>query len=636
MAKLLNSNPYFESTVFPWAVQSGGTIARSTAQSHEGVASLLLTPDGVTATSEVRSEIAPGVIPFRWHMVSAWVRCAVSRAVSVNLVWRDAAGTFLSSAGAVSVSVTANTWTLVSLMAIAPASAEQGQISLSMGGTPLASHLLHVDEAKLERLGLDVTSTYNNSFHSPGFDLEVSGLTGYDTLNVERVSVPGSFGDTPVRGADDVAIGGDLFGLSDYEAPINDATFYRATATSDVFLDDFDRIQSGGFGMGPFLTQYTVLSGPTADFSVNFTPGASITLPTSSVEHRIQPVGLNLDEFDIILPMQSTHVAAGALIVAALHTNYQDGNNHYVFEVSFETSGQISVLIRKVVAGVPTNLGVASSVLPYSAGTPFFVRMYRSGTELRMKAWSGTPATEPASWNITAADSTFGAGGLVLRAVSGAGNTNPSPAISFASLTITKPSGNPVMTAVAESATYTIASLDPGAVWLKSVAFPTLSRRVNIVDFDDTRRPGRVLGEYEVLGRRNKVVLTDVMGGREGSFTVATFPSGGTWWSDSHWRDLQALLAEGGPLLLQMSGADLTGEEDMYLAVTNVSRKRVGVIGGELVHLHTIDYIEVDRPASANQILSLRTWQDVIDQNASWQEVIDNYSTWLEVLQRDR
>lgn len=184
-----------------------------------------------------------------------------------------------------------------------------------------------------------------------------------------------------------------------------------------------------------------------------------------------------------------------------------------------------------------------------------------------------------------------------------------------------------------DSSTVILTVSNTGAVWLKSVGQPALSRRVNVVDFSDRQRPRRILGEYEVLGRENKVVLTDTLGGREGDLTLSTFLMNGVWETDHSWQDVSRLLSDGGTLFLQTAGYDYTGEEDMYLEVKGYARKRIGPVGGELTHLHTIEYVEVDRPATSEQSLSLRSWQDVLNENATWQAVIDGYADWLEVVQ---
>lgn len=147
----LNSNPNFETDASNWSTV-GGSIARSTAQFHEGVASLLLTPDGVSASVEARSETVTAAAGQSWRS-SAWVRCAAARSVFVGIIWRDSGGSVLSTVGS-TVAVAATTWTLIdSAPLTAPALTASAQIIVAMGSTPPGSATLHIDEARLRRAG---------------------------------------------------------------------------------------------------------------------------------------------------------------------------------------------------------------------------------------------------------------------------------------------------------------------------------------------------------------------------------------------------------------------------------------------------------------------------------------------------
>lgn len=145
-----NANPFFEVDASTWT-GTGGTAVRSTAQAHEGAASLLLTPDGVTATVDARSETVAATVGTQYR-ASAWVRCAVARNVSVNINWRTSGGTLLSTSS-VTVAVAATTWTLLQVTGTAPASTGLAQMTVSMGSTPPAGHTLHIDEARLRQAG---------------------------------------------------------------------------------------------------------------------------------------------------------------------------------------------------------------------------------------------------------------------------------------------------------------------------------------------------------------------------------------------------------------------------------------------------------------------------------------------------
>lgn len=66
-------------------------------------------------------------------------------------------------------------------------------------------------------MALGITAVYNNAVHSPGFDLSLSGLTGFTTYSVVRQDVNTYFADQTVRGADRVTVSGATAVLSDYE-----------------------------------------------------------------------------------------------------------------------------------------------------------------------------------------------------------------------------------------------------------------------------------------------------------------------------------------------------------------------------------------------------------------------------------
>jgi hypothetical protein len=143
----LNSNPFFEAAAAPWTAIGGGTVSRSTAEAHEGTASLLLTPDGVGTAPEARSENVPATVGVTYQG-AGWVKCAVARNITVGINWRDAGAVLLSSTTA-AVPVAAATWTRVVVRGTAPASTAQAQLLYAMGGTPPGSNLLWIDEAEL-------------------------------------------------------------------------------------------------------------------------------------------------------------------------------------------------------------------------------------------------------------------------------------------------------------------------------------------------------------------------------------------------------------------------------------------------------------------------------------------------------
>lgn len=698
-------------------------------------------------------------------------------------------------------------------------------------------------------MAVGIVAIFNGSYHSPGFDITVSGLSGFDTLTVERIDVQGEYPDTPVRGADAVAVNGESFAITDFEAPIGRNVVYRATAGTSTFTDTFTRTVTNGWG-----DPWAIESGTPSHFST--TGSVARQQHTAVNESHWTSMDARSSDIDVFVDLTvALGTATGAPLNHAIVMRETDLNNHYRVIAELNTSGQMTIALAKNVGGVFVNITGATTVSGHFAGAVWRIRGQINGYLFRAKMWLASGA-EPAAWQVSTTLANEGIDNgkkVALRSRFETGNTNVLPQnVDWDNFTVTSLNNSPAVQSVGTSSavgvldaftrvsangwgtpevgapwairsgviadflttgsvarmsmtqrsvnasfgteyvagsplnhtdvdllvktrspgvgygdtlrayliargvddntfvnfelgfrtdlsvyvaligrlngahqdlvsettiagltheanawywirfqvvgdefrgkawkdgttepvawqivqtvpnhpsgvyvaakafssafftspTPTIVDFDDfsavvldldtlipaehsGVAWLKSVGQPALSKRVNISEFSDRSRPGRVLSEYEVLGRSNKVVLKDVLGGREGTLSLVTFPVGGLWESDSSWRDVELLLAKGGTLLLQTAGTTLTGEDDVYLEVTDYQRKRIGVVGGELVHLHSIEFVEVDRPATTQQALSLRDWQSVLDQNASWQDVLTNHSSWLDVLQRD-
>lgn len=482
-------------------------------------------------------------------------------------------------------------------------------------------------------MAVGITATYNNSFHSPGFDLAVTGLTGYSNLTIKRVFVPG-YPDSPVRGADSLSINTDSFAVSDFEAPVNLLIAYEARASTRVVSDTFTR--TGGGGLGTASSGFPWASPTPAQFSTNGTGGVVVmeVVTTPRISTLQPPFTSSLPtDAEGAIKFKLPVAPAGSGIGLGVIGRYLDSQNYYLGELAFEPGGAINARIRKVVAGVTSNLATdVSTGMTLNTPSFYWVKLQIIGTTLRLRAWAdGT--TEPSTWLITATDSSLASGTWGVRGQVVAGGTNTLPVTAqFDSLTVSSIGVSPFFEERASpGTTVSIPSPGIGTAWLKSVFQPALSSRVNIVDFDEVSRPARVLGEYEVLGKRNKVVITDCLGGREGTITLATYKEG-----SSASSSIIALMEEGGTLLLQSTGEEETGEKDLYLEVTDFSRKRIGIISeGEMVHLHTIGFIEVDRAGTFEESLGLRSWNDILSVNFSWDVVNSAYTNWLDVLQRD-
>ena len=200
----LNANPYFgfktESLGVGYWTVAGGTLGASGSQAHEGAASMVLTPDGVTTLVYTTSERVPVAAGIRIRL-SAWVRCPVARNVKLHIDWYTAAGPHISTIQGLPVAVPANVWTLIdNVSAVAP---QTGTVTHSVvmdgdgsGGPVPASHTLFIDEARMRAVGsaAEAVSAAGLNANST-YELDVTPWTGQNGT-VER-SVPEAFEDSP-------------------------------------------------------------------------------------------------------------------------------------------------------------------------------------------------------------------------------------------------------------------------------------------------------------------------------------------------------------------------------------------------------------------------------------------------------
>jgi len=186
-------------------------------------------------------------------------------------------------------------------------------------------------------------------------------------------------------------------------------------------------------------------------------------------------------------------------------------------------------------------------------------------------------------------------------------------------------------------------------VLLQSVTTPALNVPASFIDFANWSTPGRILSTNNVLGRANPVVIGDAMGGRTGTFNLLV----STEWSDgglhTGGQDLdftEQLLIYNDVLIFNPYYGGL-GLRPMYFKVTGYTTTRLTnaqvdkVVAGsyvwnpDLLYFQvSVDFIEVDDPATTSQGPVIATWQDILDNFATWADVLAHRSDWLDVLNR--
>lgn len=184
--------------------------------------------------------------------------------------------------------------------------------------------------------------------------------------------------------------------------------------------------------------------------------------------------------------------------------------------------------------------------------------------------------------------------------------------------------------------------------FLKNVSQPSLNQRLALADFSRWTAPGRVLSNSNILGRKNPVIITDVTGGKKGSFSFLTWSnldlSGFLYKDFTASMDEIELLLESGDTLLFQTTSQFTGK-DIFMKIEDISVTRLNKpptdipVDPDMAHtpclLWELTFTEVDRPLTSGVAFTIGTWQDVLDDPTydDWSGANSTFATWLELLQ---
>jgi hypothetical protein len=195
--------------------------------------------------------------------------------------------------------------------------------------------------------------------------------------------------------------------------------------------DRFDRVTANGWGTADVGGVWATSGGIAGDYATNTGPvpgswgTATMTLTSVNVARRTTlPVGPTNVNGYYTFSYNALAVGAGNYVQSTVRDTASTDN--YRFRVQVETSGALTALIGKVVAGTPTTI-VTTTVpgITYAANVPIRVRFYCVSNVLQMKVWPfNTP--EPTAWLLSTTDAAFaGAGNVGLGANINAAGTAP-------------------------------------------------------------------------------------------------------------------------------------------------------------------------------------------------------------------
>lgn len=195
--------------------------------------------------------------------------------------------------------------------------------------------------------------------------------------------------------------------------------------TASWLKDTFGRTVASSWGTSDTgLIWNTVGGGAASDYAVGSGYAAHV-LSTLDTTRRTAITAIHPDA-DIYCDLTTSQLATGTeSLYGAVTARMLDANNMYMLRCQFTTSNTILLTIRKLVAGVQTQLGSSYTVpATHVAGTFVRVRFQLQGSALRAKAWPVT-GVEPSAWAIETTDSDITAANQIgTRSVKPTGSTN--------------------------------------------------------------------------------------------------------------------------------------------------------------------------------------------------------------------
>lgn len=399
----VNLNPYFEANVANWT-GTGGTVTRSTVRAHEGTASMLLTPDGVSATAQARNT-AVTVTASKVYRLSAWVWCAVARTVRLASEWLNGASVTISTTTA-DFLVPANTWTFIEMRATAVTGSVTAVPAVQMTGTPLAGHLLWSDEVEFSEADTDDTLPVQDD----------------NPLHLYRVTPDGQ--EHEIIGSPVLLSAGQAV-LYDTSAPFDVDIYYRAEIdTPDVLVDTFGRTLSQNWGTADSYTTWSAQSGGASAQLVNGAQGVH-RVSARNVTYRSQANVPAMADVDAKMRYTLSASPAGDYIRTDLNFRFASSVDTYVARARTFNGGAVILSLVKVVGGVETTLASTTDPSAFTPGTAIWIEARAIGTTLQARLWkSGTAMPD---WQIAASDSTHAAGDIAVATLFPNTNTSLLP-----------------------------------------------------------------------------------------------------------------------------------------------------------------------------------------------------------------
>lgn len=430
----------------------------------------------------------------------------------------------------------------------------------------------------------------------------------------------------------------------DTEVPLDRSVYYITEGldapcipTVNGAFDLFDRISVSTWDTSSSGHLWSTSGGFVTDYSVNGSEGLMLlSTVNSSRRGLIGPVLFNSTGLVDVAPKQ---VATGASFDMGIILRAASISDYFLAEAQFETTGFVTIRLRKNVAAVLTTLATATTAFSYTATSVFRIKFQVVTSTLYMKIWPTTSA-EPTAWDLSFTDtSVLTPGQAGLHAISNTGNTNVSLSVGFDNFFYTEDCLPCVPVEAVSDPPLTVAS--DGAFRLKDPVRPCNDLKVPLcfdqVQQDPSCAPGSGIffggvsreeraANSIILNPTNAQLPLSVNRRRRGISSTLTLVS--RTFSD---RDnLAAINDPGSPLLLQ--GPPQYGVKDQYISVGDFGIDRGLTDHRFPIRVNALPYVEVKRPAGPSLGVCGSRMEDLCDIHDTWAEIAAAGLAWDDLI----
>lgn len=208
------------------------------------------------------------------------------------------------------------------------------------------------------------------------------------------------------------------------------------TGVTGAVEDAFARTTVNGWNGADTGQGWQTSGGASADYRVG--SGYGVHTLASANSSRRSFLDFTHSDFDAYVSITASAAATGGFLSGSLTGRYTDSNNLYAARLAFNTTGTLTLTIRKRVAATETEIG-SYSAGSYSAGTYYRLRFQAAGSRLRAKVWPAG-SREPSEWQVDVTDTSLTTSTYIgARSISASSNTNVNPEIRHQDLRVSSP-----------------------------------------------------------------------------------------------------------------------------------------------------------------------------------------------------